>query len=115
MTELEKKKIGERIRRERKRKHLLQSELAEQAGVTAMYITKIEGGQRVPSLDTFLDIIRVLDVPAETILSDRYDGTDHKPVCLKEYESRLERIPEEERKRVLRLFDAQIREFEDNP
>ena len=62
--------IGRNIRRFRLEQHLLQGDLAQRAGLTANYIGMIERGEKLPSLETFIDILNVLDLSADLVLSD---------------------------------------------
>ncbi|HIZ84132.1 MAG TPA: helix-turn-helix domain-containing protein [Firmicutes bacterium] len=58
-------RIGARIKHYRTKAHLTQQQLAERIGKSATYIGHLEaqGVCKVPSLDTLLDISRVLQVP----------------------------------------------------
>lgn len=50
------KEIGKRIRVLRKGRRLTQEKLAEELGMQANSIARIEGGVRVPSIDLFVEI-----------------------------------------------------------
>ena len=62
--------IGRNIRRFRLEQHLRQGDLAQRAGLTANYIGMIERGEKLPSLETFIDILNALDLSADLVLSD---------------------------------------------
>ncbi len=60
--------IGERIKRERKNKGLSQQELGDLLGVSKVSICGYEKGTRTPTMETFLDLLRVLDVTPDYLL-----------------------------------------------
>ena len=67
---MDSKAIGERIRIARSERCISQWELAEAIGCTAPYISTIERGEKVPSLETFVAVATVLKVPADILLQD---------------------------------------------
>lgn len=67
---MDSKAIGERIRIARSEHCISQRELAEAIGCTAQYISTIEQGEKVPSLETFVAIATALKVPADVLLQD---------------------------------------------
>lgn len=62
--------IGKHIREFRIAKKLRQEDLAEQAGLSVNYIGMLERGEKVPSLETFITLLNVLEVSADMVLSD---------------------------------------------
>jgi transcriptional regulator with XRE-family HTH domain len=63
--------IGERIRGIRQAKHLSQGDLEKRAGMLRVYISRVENGHTVPSLETLEKFARALDVPLYQLL---YEG-----------------------------------------
>lgn len=61
--------IGTRIRYYRTRKHLSQEQLAEQTDLSNVFISYIERGERMPSLDAIINIANALNVSADDLLS----------------------------------------------
>lgn len=61
--------IGNNLRKVRIEKGLTQVELSEITGVDRSLITKIELGQHMASLKTFLRLVVALDCPIETLLN----------------------------------------------
>jgi len=55
--------LGDRIRARRKELRLSQSELAEQAGVTASFVSQVERDVTSPSIDSLYRISQALKVP----------------------------------------------------
>lgn len=59
---LDKKFIAQTISNARRKTGLKQSELAEQIGISEKHLSKIETGKNYPALDTFLNILNVLNL-----------------------------------------------------
>ena len=49
--------IGKNIRKYRTAKGLRQEDIAERAGLSTNYVGMIERGEKIPSLETFINII----------------------------------------------------------
>ena len=62
--------IGKNIRAYRIQKKLKQEELAELTDLSVTYIGMIERGEKLPALDTFINILNALEVPSDLILTD---------------------------------------------
>lgn len=62
--------IGKNIRAYRIQKKLKQEELAELTDLSVTYIGMIERGEKLPALDTFINILNALEVPSDLILAD---------------------------------------------
>ena len=65
--------IGEKIARKRREKGWTQKQLAYKAGISSAYLVKIESGDKIPSLETFVSIVSALDASADELLSDALD------------------------------------------
>ena len=63
--------LGERIAAERARRSVSQRELAELTGTTQSAVSRLEGGGRVPRLDTLLRVANALDCTLEVNLRPR--------------------------------------------
>ena len=61
--------IGARVRHHRKQNGLSQEELAERAETSRVYISNIERGEAVPSLEVLLSIANALSVSADDLLA----------------------------------------------
>ena len=55
--------IGERIREMRERRQLSQGDVEERTGLLRCYISRVENGHTVPSLETLEKFAGALDVP----------------------------------------------------
>jgi len=63
-------RIGRRIRIARKRKHMSQVDLAALIERSAPYLSHIENGTKILSLDTLISIANALNVSADELLQD---------------------------------------------
>ena len=67
---MDQKAIGKRIKSAREKKGLTQEQLAEQVNLSPMHIRVIERGNKLPRLETLINIANVLDVSADILLQD---------------------------------------------
>jgi transcriptional regulator with XRE-family HTH domain len=65
--------IGERIRALREAKNLSQGDIERRSGLLRFYISRIENGHTVPSLETLEKFARALEVPLYQLF---YDGEE---------------------------------------
>ena len=68
--------IGERIKTLRQRKGLSQGDIEKRTGMLRCYISRVENGHTVPSLETMEKFARALEVPLHEFF---YEG-DQPPV-----------------------------------
>ena len=54
--------MGDRIKEIRKKQGLTQEQLAEKVDITLEYISQIERGLKIPSMQVFIKLVEVLDV-----------------------------------------------------
>ena len=62
--------IGKRIRKFREHKGWRQEDFAEKIGLSVTYTGMIERGEKVPKLETFINIANVLGVSTDLLLAD---------------------------------------------
>ena len=62
--------LGKRIRESRIKNEYTQQDLAIKADIGVVYLSEIERGVKMPSLNVFIKIIDALDVSADYILRD---------------------------------------------
>ncbi len=65
--------IGERLRELREEKHLSQGQIEKRTGLLRCYISRVENGHTVPSIETLEKWARALEVPLYQIF---YDGEE---------------------------------------
>ena len=61
--------LGDNIKKHRKAKKLTQGELGEKVGVSAMMISFIENGEKIPSLATAKRISQTLEVSLDELVN----------------------------------------------
>ena len=99
--------IGKNIRKFREIKKLRQEDLAEKTVLTTNYIGMIERGEKIPSLETFINILNSLGVSADMVLSDVLDnGYTVKDSLLNE---KLEKLVPEDRNRIYEVIDTMMK------
>lgn len=99
--------IGKNIRKFREIKKLRQEDLAEKTDLTTNYIGMIERGEKIPSLETFINILNSLGVSADMVLSDVLDnGYKVKDSLLNE---KLEKLVPENRNRIYEVIDTMMK------
>ena len=65
--------IGERIRKLREQKKLKQGDIEERTGLARSYISRVENGQTVPTVETLEKFARALEVGTYELF---YDGDE---------------------------------------
>ena len=99
--------IGKNIRKYRLAKGLRQEDFAELAGLSTNYVGAIERGEKLPSLETFIEIINTLDVSADMILSEVvHAGYKLRATQLSE---QMEKLSAADRKKILAVIEALIK------
>lgn len=99
--------IGKNLRKYRRMRKLSQEELAEKVGLSTNYVGAIERSEKIPSLETLIDIINALDISADMVLCDViHTGYEIKNSLLNE---KLEKLSPEERAKVYDVIDVLIR------
>ena len=84
--------LGKRIRESRIKKGYTQQDLARRADIGVVYLSEIERGVKMPSLNIFIKIIDALDVSADYILRDEV-STGKEYVCMEITEKLLALSP----------------------
>jgi transcriptional regulator with XRE-family HTH domain len=67
-------KIGTSIRAFRLQKGLSQGDIEKKTGLLRCYLSRVENGHTVPSLDTLSKIARALDLPITQFFADESQG-----------------------------------------
>lgn len=82
--------IGRRIRYVRHGKKLTQEQVAERAGISANYLSRIENGTAKFSLEVLIQLINALDISADYLLLDVIKKKKGKGIDVQNYD----RLPE---------------------
>jgi transcriptional regulator with XRE-family HTH domain len=78
--------IGERLRLLREEKNLSQGHIEQRTGLIRCYVSRVENGHTIPSLETLEKFARALEVPMYQLF---YDGEEPpKPRAIQNAESR---------------------------
>lgn len=99
--------IGRNIRKYRREKKMRQEDLAEKAGLSTNYVGAVERGEKLPSLETFIDIINTLGVSADMVLSGVVDAG--YAVKASQLTEQLEKLSAEDRRKVLAVIEALVK------
>ena len=96
--------IGSKIKEARERAHLTQEELAEIIDISPTHMSVIERGVKTPKLDTFVKIVKALNLSADALLLDGMDQVNDSIVA--ELSVRLGRLTDENQNRFLNAIRA---------
>ena len=66
--------IGETIRNYRLQKGMSQGDIEKRTGLLRCYLSRVENGHTIPSLDTLAKIATAMDVPLGQFFSDHSNG-----------------------------------------
>lgn len=107
---MEYKEIGVRIRQVRNKCGYTQERLAEMADIGAVYLGEIERGKKMPSLKSFIKILKALDISADYVL--RNELSSGKEFIFDEVTKKLENLTPHRRKALCDIIDAYIQNIE---
>ena len=82
-------KIGTTIRAHRLQKGLSQGDIEKKTGLLRCYLSRVENGHTVPSLDTLSKIALALDLPISQFFADDTLGRQLNPQKLSDEELRF--------------------------
>lgn len=91
--------IGSKIKEARERAHLTQEELAEIVDISPTHMSVIERGVKTPKLDTFVRIVKALNLSSDALLQDSVEHADES--IMAEISVRLGRLSEKDQNRIL--------------
>lgn len=103
---MDKLSMGDRIKETRKMRGFTQEQLAERIDVTLEYISQIERGLKIPSMQVFMKLIEVLDVSADYLLRDAVSVRNLYGD--KKIGAKLERLTPKQRVALEALIDTYI-------
>ena len=102
--------IGKHISEFRRLRKLRQEDLAEITGLSTNYIGAVERGEKIPSLETFIDILNALSVSADMVLSDILrEGYQIKASTLSD---QLKTLSAKDQKRIFEVIEVLIKNSE---
>ncbi len=95
--------IGRRLRTLREEKSLSQGDIEKRTGLLRCYISRVENGHTVPSLETLERLAAALEVPLFQLF---YEGDDPPPLPnLSTRQSTAELVLDEETEKEVRFFE----------
>ncbi len=95
--------IGTRLRKLREEKKLSQGDIEERTGLLRCYISRVENGHTVPSLETLERLASALEIPLYQLF---YEGDDPPPLPnLSRRQTAEELVMDEESEKELRFFE----------
>lgn len=99
--------IGKHISEFRHLRKLRQEDLAEITGLSTNYIGAVERGEKIPSLETFIDILNALSISADMVLSDvLQEGYQVKATKLSD---QIKDLPVKDQKRIFDVIEVLIK------
>ena len=104
---MELESIGRNIRKFRLMRKLRQEDLAEITGLSTNYIGAVERGEKIPSLETFIDILNALSISADMVLFDvLQEGYQVKASTLSD---QLKTLSAKDQKRIFDVIETLIK------
>lgn len=100
------KDLGTRMRKLRKAKNVSIQKLADEIGVTRNYISQLEKGEKVPSLDTLVGVANVLKVSADELLCDYLVAEN--TIAPAEVNAKIAALPKPLQRHIEQLIDIEI-------
>ncbi len=95
--------IGTRLRKLREDKKLSQGDIEERTGLLRCYISRVENGHTIPSIETLERISSALEIPLYQLF---FEGDEVPPLPnLSKRKSTEELVLDEESQRELRFFE----------
>ena len=91
------KKLGTRIKEIRKSRGLSQERLAEKVDISPRYLSRLEVGQQIPSIETLAGLAEALEVQLWELFTFGHDGT------AKELRESIRKLVQEGDEQQLRL------------
>lgn len=104
------KRLGERIREERRRLNLTQAQLAEDIDISDTYMGAIERGERSLTLDTLVRLVNRLGVTVDYMLSDSVADNDSN--IMEQFKQIMDRQPLERKQMAINVLRAVFSYFE---
>ena len=106
--------LGKRIQELRKQSGLTQAQLASKIEISHTQLTRYESKNIQPPADVLQRMANIFDVSIDYIVSgnksDKVEQTLKDAELIKQFK-RLDHMPEEEKKSILKVLSALIRDF----
>lgn len=106
------KRIGQRLQIVRKSRGMTQAALAQAADLSVKYVSNIECGNKTPTLETFITIANILQIDANTLLTDVLDVSAAEES--NDVSAKLAELTPSAQRKFLRVLDTMIDEFRES-
>ena len=106
------KRLGKRIREERRRLNLTQAELAEAIDISDTYMGAIERGERSLTLDTLVRLVNRLGVTVDYMLADSVPDNDSN--IIEQFKQIINCQPLERKQMAINVLRTIFSYFEQN-
>ena len=106
------KRLGKRIREERRRLNLTQAELAEAIDISDTYMGAIERGERSLTLGTLVRLVNRLGVTVDYMLSDSVSNNDSN--LIEQFKQIIDCQPLERKQMAINVLRTIFSYFEEN-
>lgn len=103
---MKKADLGQKIRQVRTAKGYTQQALAQKADIGCVYLSEVERGIKMPSLNVFIKLVEALDVSADYILRD--EVTTGSTFIYNELAEQLNALTPRQRKTAADILKAYI-------
>lgn len=103
---MERAALGKRLRESRISKGYTQQDLADRAEIGVVYVSEIERGIKMPSLNIFIKIVDALEVSADYVLRDELPSG--KEYVFDEISYKLQSITPKQRRVVTDILNAYL-------
>ena len=103
---MDKAALGNKLREARMQKGYTQQALAQKAGIGIMYLSEIERGVKMPSLNSFIRLIEALEISADYILRDELSSG--REYHLDELTMKLKDLSPHHRKTAIDILNAYL-------
>jgi len=106
--------LGKRIQDERKKLNLTQAQLADKVGISHTQMARYEIKEVQPPADVLNRLAGLFDVSIDYLVngnkSDKVEQTLKDAELIKQFKQ-LDKLPEEEKKSILKVVSALIRDY----
>ena len=104
---MDKMVLGQRLRQIRQEKGYTLQSLAGTAGIGNVYLSEIERGLKMPSLNSFIRIVEALEVSADGVL--RGELSSGKEYIYDEITQKMQGLTPKQRKAAVDILDAYLK------
>lgn len=103
---MDKASFGNKLKEARMKKGYTQQQLSRAADINEMYLSELERGVKMPSMNVFIKLIDALEISADYILRDVTPAG--KDFVYDELTQKLEGLTPQQRKTAAAILDAYI-------